>query len=92
MTSIFGTPDAPATKPIDGSTTGPKSKKSIVYNSPEEFKAAVKVGDTIRERAWRNIPPVVGTAIGDYRFLYRDSTGTERVGSCVSHASDWEKV
>lgn len=62
----------------------------VVYKTPEEFKAALKVGDFVS--AWNTGSVVQISAIGEKdRFLGVDVFGEERVQTMTAHTG-WEKV
>lgn len=62
----------------------------VVYKTPEEFKAALKVGDFVS--AWNTGSVVQISAIGEKdRFLAVDVFGEERVQTMTAHTG-WEKV
>lgn len=61
-----------------------------VYKTPEDFKAALKVGDFVT--AWATGKAVQITAMGEKdRFLAVDVFGEERVNTMTSHTG-WEKI
>lgn len=61
-----------------------------VYKTPEEFKAALKVGDFVS--AWNTGSVVQISALGEKdRFLGVDVFGEERVQTMTAHTG-WEKV
>lgn len=62
----------------------------VVYKTPEEFKAVIKVGDYLT--AWSTEKVVQVTAFGQKnRFLGVDVFGEERVQTMTAHTG-WEKV
>ena len=61
-----------------------------VYKTPEEFKAAINVGDFVT--AWATGLVIQVTALGEKdRFLGVDVFGEERVQTMTAHTG-WEKV
>lgn len=66
--------------------------KIVVINSVDEFKAKVKVGDWLR--GWATRRQVQVTAIGETRFLFRETVGryTEAVGTMNPASCKWDLI